>query len=475
MKPQDAWQNAYIQLEIQFDRANFDTWIKDTTYLDFDANERVFVLGVQNSYARDMLQHRLYRNVRRVLSDAYGEEIEIEFELIRQVTQVESVPVRRPRQQQDMPLFEYMSQQPAEPRDLPLHQQVRRPQLNDLPESEINPRLTFDRYVVNRANQMVFEAARAVAESPNGVYNPLMIYGGVGLGKTHLLQAIANDCAGRNLRVIYVPSEAFTNDLVAAIRKRQQAMFREKYRSADILIVDDVQFIAGKESTQEEFFHTFNALYTFNKQIVLASDRHPDQLTTLEDRLRSRFAGGLIVDVQPPEFETRVAILDMWAQERHIDLDLGVLEMIADRAPDNIREMEGVFNHIIAKARFAPDQFSFPQAERTLSRFEQPRNHVHPVTVQRVLEVTASAFDMDVATLASKRRTRRVNLARQTAVYLARELTDASLPQIGDAVGGRTHSTIIHACNKMQEEIDTDRTVAEQVERIRRMLFGEDA
>ncbi len=470
MNPQDVWQLAYSQLEIQFDRASFDTWIKDTYYMDFDPDRLIFTLGVKNSYALDMLRHRLYRNVRRILSDAYGDEVEITFELGRQ----EPPAPKAPPKQDDMPLFEFMSRQPADQAEgkSALASRVSRPRLDDLPDSELNPRFTFDRFIVDRANHMVFEAARAVAENPNGAYNPLMIYGGVGLGKTHLLQAVANACTNRNLRVIYVPSEAFTNDLVAAIRQRQQAMFRQKYRSADVLIIDDVQFIAGKESTQEEFFHTFNALYTFNKQIILASDRHPDKLATLEDRLRSRFAGGLIVDVQPPAFETRVAILELWASERGLQLDPGVLEMVANRAPDNIRELEGVFNQIVAKARFDPGGMSFARAERTLTRFEQPRNHIRPVTIQRVLEATAADFNMQVEQLVGKRRTKRINSARQMAIYLSREMTDASLPQIGDAFGGRAHSTILHACNKVQEELDEDHTLQDQLDRIKNHLLG---
>lgn len=480
MDPQHAWEIAHNQLEIQFDRASFDTWLKNISFREYKPEERLFVLGVVNSYALDMLQHRLYRNVRNTLSDAFGQEIEIQFELTKRPQPTHTIPSawQTPEDDDnndnddDMPLFRYMAQQPTDLEQPPLHLRVQRPQFGDLPENDLNPRFTFERFVVNRANHMVYEAAKAVADRPNGAYNPLMIHGGVGLGKTHLLQAIANACSGRSLNVIYVPSEAFVNDLVLAIRKKQQAMFREKYRRADVLLVDDVQFIAGKESTQEEFFHTFNALYTFNKQIVLASDRHPDKLTTLEDRLRSRFAGGLIVDIQPPEFETQVAILKMWADERGVQVAPSVLEMVARRAPDNIRELEGVFNQIVAKARFAPGSMDTEQASRTLNQFQQPRSHIQPVTVKRVLEETALEFRMDASTLVGKRRTKRVNVARQIAMYLARELTDASLPQIGD-VFGRSHSTVLHSCNKVTEEIDYDLGVRDRVDHIRERLLGE--
>ncbi len=477
MDPQHAWQIAHTQLEIQFDRASFDTWLKHITFLDYNAQEQLFVLGVVNSYALDMLQHRLYTNVCRVLSDAFEQDVTIRFELVKRQPPSHPLPSAFPKYDDDdngdMPLFRYMAQQPTDQLAQPLHQQVQRPQFGDVPQNDLNPRFTFDRFVVNRANYMVYEAAQAVAEMPNGVYNPLMVYGGVGLGKTHLLQAIANECQGRGLYVIYVPSEAFVNDLVIAIRRKQQAMFREKYRRADVLIVDDVQFIAGKESTQEEFFHTFNALYTFNKQIVLASDRPPDELTTLEDRLRSRFAGGLIVDVQPPEFETRVAILEMWAAERGVAVERDVLEMVADRAPDNIREMEGVFNQIVAKARFAPGEMTIERAERTIDRFEQPRNHFNRVTIRRVLEETAVEYRLEVSDLVSKRRTKRVNAARQVGMFIARDLTEASLPQIGDAFGGRTHSTVLHSCNKVTEELEFDLNLQAHIDAIRARLLGE--
>lgn len=472
MDPQRAWDIAHSQLEIQFDRASFDTWLKNVTFLDYEPDEGVFVLGVVNSYALDMLRHRLYRNVSRILSDSFGKDIDIRFELVKR-QEPQPMCQWRPEDEPDMPLFRHMSQQTHANRDalLPLHQQVARPQLSPVPGSEISPRFSFERFVVNRANYMVYEAAKAVADNPDGAYNPLMIYGGVGLGKTHLLQAIANECQARQLNVIYVPSEAFVNDLVQAIRDKRQAMFRERYRQADVLVVDDVQFIAGKESTQEEFFHTFNALYTFNKQIVLASDRHPDELTTLQDRLRSRFAGGLIVDVQPPEFETRVAILEMWAQERQMPIERQVLEMVAQRAPDNIRDLEGAFNQVVANARFAPGGMSPELASRTLARFQQPRNHFHPVTVERVLAETAQVFNLEVEALTGKRRIKRVSIARQVAMYLAREHTETSLHQIGAAFGGRRHSTVLHSCSKVAEEIKYDLGLRERIEAVRTRLF----
>jgi chromosomal replication initiator protein len=358
---------------------------------------------------------------------------------------------------------------------LPLHRQIARPERPSLPESELNPRFTFRRYIVSSANRMAYEAARAVVEAPGQSYNPYLVHGGVGVGKTHLLQAIAHDCKAKGLHVIYVPSEAFTNDLVDALRQRTMAMFREKYRSVDVLIVDDIQFIGGKDSTQEEFFHTFNALYTFNKQIVLASDRHPRELTTLEDRLRSRFEGGLVVDIPMLEFETRIAILQLWAEERGVNVPPNVLEMVAERARNNIRELEGAFNQLIAKMNFTRQPMTLDCAATTLERFDAPRQHTKhlKIRVADVLRVTAQYYQLKVTDLTGKDRTQRVNLARQVAMYLTRELTDLSLPQIGEAFGGRSHTTVLHGWTRIAEALASHDPIGHDVLTLRRTLFGE--
>jgi chromosomal replication initiator protein len=463
---QEAWQVAFHQLELQLDRASFDTWLRGAAFMDVE--DDVFVIGVRNAYARDMLQHRLYRNVRRVLCDVCGKSVELRFEVLHAMSPA-------PNAESDMPLFRLLAQQDEEDVDagIPFYQKVSRPQLTPLPESELNPRFTFDRFIVNGSNRITYEAARAVAENPARSYNPLMIYGGVGLGKTHLLQAIAHECIARDLRVIYIPSEAFTNDLVDSIRRKSTAMFREKYRSADVLLVDDVQFIAGKDSTQEEFFHTFNALYTFNKQIIIASDRHPRDLNGLDDRLVSRFEGGLVTDIQALEFESRLAILNMWVQERQLDIDSTVLWMIGERAEGNVRELEGVFNQIVAQSRLGRGQLSIENAEDTLDRFERPRQHTsaqREISVKNIIELTAKYFQLRSSDLTGKHRSGRINLARQVAMFLCRELTDCSLPQIGEIFGGRKHTTILHGCNKIVDDMEFDDSLRQRIYDIRAAL-----
>lgn len=467
MNAQDAWRIAHSQLEIQLDRGNFETWLRAATFLGYE--DEVFTIGVPSSMARDMLQHRLYKDVRRVLGDVCGAKVEVRFEVHK--------PVREDDGPEELPLFRLMTQpsvvqETATPSE-PLHRQVARPQRPELPEAELNPRFRFDRFIANQANRLTLEASLSVAEYPAARYNPFFIYGGVGLGKTHLLQAIAHACQERGLRVIYIPSEAFVNDLVDAIRQRTTAMFRDRYRSVDVLCVDDIQFIAGKESTQEEFFHTFNHLTSYNKQIVLASDRHPTQLATLEDRLRSRFAGGLVMDLQPPEYETRVAILQMWAHERGIPLEPSVAERIAERASLNTRELEGAFNQMVATAQISRQPLNADMADGVLNSFRAPRPHLRSrITIEQVLAVAADYHHIHVEDLVGPRRTARLNQARQIAMYLAREIGMCSLVQIGDAFGGRSHSTVLHSCNKVETDLPYDEFLRRDVEAIQRELLG---
>ena len=471
MNAQDAWNAAYGQLQLQLDRANFETWLQGAIFLRVE--DDIFVVGVRNSYAREMLQHRLYRNVRRVLSDVIGKTVELRFEVSK--TEKAPLPRRKKRDNRrttsgdlsgtdDMPLFQYMERQGQgdkddPPEQAPLHERIRRPQRSDLPQSELNPAFNFERFIVYGGNRVAYEAACAVTDSPAHLYNPFLIYGGVGLGKTHLLQAIADRYEARGMRAVYIPSEAFTNDLVDAIRHKTTAMFRDKYRTADVLLVDDIQFIAGKESTQEEFFHTFNALHSFNKQVVLVSDRHPRELTTLEDRLRSRFEGGLITDIQPPDYESRLAILQMWAHERKVDLDRGVLEIIAEKSSKNVRELHGIFNQIVAKSQLASDSVSMDTAVYTMQHYDRPREHGKRnvrVTPESIIKAVAAYYCVSEQDIEGKKRAGRINRSRQVAMYLIRELTEISLSQIGDYFGGRSHTTILHGCNKITEETEHD-------------------
>ena len=475
VNPQDAWTAALNQLEIQLDPANFETWVRGAVFLGCQpatgAEPARFSIGVGNSYARDMLAHRLYRSVRRVLGDVYGAPVELVFEVCRP-------PQSEPVDLGDMPLFRALHAAPPAPvpdsDERPLHQRIQPAAPEALPDSALNPRFTFDRFIVGQANLLTYSAALAVAETPGSIYNPLMVYGGVGLGKTHLLHAIAHACRARGRDALYISSEAFSNDLVGAIRNRTTAMFRDRYRRVDVLLVDDVQFIGGKEGTQEEFFHTFNALHTFNKQVVLASDRPPAQIEGLEDRLRSRFEGGLVVDVQPPEFETRLAILEMWAAERGMRVGHDVLALVAERGSGNLRELQGLFTQIVAKSQLGSAPVDSRAAQTIIQRFDRPRHHKKQdaPTMDQIIEATAAHYHLKPRDLTGKGRAGRVNQARQMAMYLARLLTDLSLPQIGEALGGRSHTTVMHGCNKITDALAVDALLSAELAAVRTRLGG---
>lgn len=321
----------------------------------------------------------------------------------------------------------------------------------------LNPKYTFDSFVVGNNNRFAHAASYAVAEAPSRSYNPLFIYGGVGLGKTHLMQAIGQHIMSKNdsFNIVYVSSEQFANELINSIRDGNTSDFRNKYRNMDVLLVDDIQFLAGKERTQEEFFHTFNALYEANRQIVISSDRPPREIPTLESRLRSRFEWGLLTDIQSPDLETRIAILRKRAQTESLDVPNDVIHYIASNIHTNIRELEGAFNRIIAYSSFHSHPITLDLAAQALKDILPPPLPTE-ITVEMIKEAVADYFSLQVEDLDSKRRTRQLSFPRQIAMYLTRDLTSMSLPQIGQSFGGRDHTTVLHACDKIGTEVKDD-------------------
>ncbi|MCB0029118.1 MAG: chromosomal replication initiator protein DnaA, partial [Anaerolineales bacterium] len=327
---------------------------------------------------------------------------------------------------------------------------------------------TFANFVVGPSNQLAHAAAQAVAEKPGSSYNPLFIYGGVGLGKTHLLQAIGHRCLEQGFSVCYVTSETFTNDLIAAIRQRRTEQFRSKYRTTDVLLIDDVQFVAGKESTQEELFHTFNDLHREGRQVILSSDRPPKAMVTLEERLRSRFAWGLMADIQMPAVETRAAILRIKAESNGLHLSDDVIELMASAVRNNIRELEGALTKVIAYAQLTGVEIDRSLVERVLADLiKRPRK----VTVDRVLETVAQHYGVSEAALLGASRSRTVAFPRQIVMYLARTETDASLPQIGRRLGGRDHSTVLYGYEKINGLLETNADIRREAMAIRSALY----
>jgi chromosomal replication initiator protein len=441
MEAERIWQAALGQLQLDLPRATFDTWVRDAEWLTYE--DGTFVVGVRNAYAREWLEQRLRNTFREVLSDLAGRTVEVRFVLWPGEAAVEEPAI---------PLVEPT----PTPRPAP---------------TNLNSRYSFDSFVVGPGNRLAHAASLAVAENPARAYNPLFLYGGVGLGKTHLLHAVGHACRLSGLRVLYVSSEEFTNDLINAIRGHTTDAFRERYRRMEVLLIDDIQFIAGKESTQEEFFHTFNALHGQEKQLVISSDRPPKALVTLEERLRSRFEWGLIADIQPPDFETRMAILRSKADRAGRDVDPEFLEIIARRVQSNIRELEGALTRLLAFSDLSGLPMTRDLVESTLTDLQSRPNEVTP---DRIIAAVADQFGVDEDRLLSHDRSRQVALPRQVAMYLIREGTDASLPKIGEVLGGRDHTTVMYGLDKIAGLLETDEALRRQVAAIRETLYNDD-
>jgi chromosomal replication initiator protein len=427
MQAEQAWQSVLGQLQMEMPRASFDTWVRDTRPLSYDKG--VLTIGVRNAYARDWLENRLTSTVSSLLDGVMESNVAVNFVVSHgEVEHFEII---------DSP----ESDQPYQPEIVKVHNPT------------LNPRYTFENYVVGSGNRLAHAACLAVAEKPARAYNPLFLYGGVGLGKTHLLHAIGNACHARGLNLLYVSSEEFTNDLINAIRTHTTQAFREKYRSIDVLLVDDIQFIAGKESTQEEFFHTFNTLHGQDKQIIVSSDRPPKALVTLEERLRSRFEWGLSADIQPPDLETRLAILRYKAEHARRVVPDEILETIANRVQSNIRELEGALNRILAFADLSGSPLTTDLVNVALADLLPQRADIKP---HQIVNEVANYYELTTEKLISRDRSRNIARPRQIAMYLLREEIDVSLPQIGEVLGGRDHTTVMHAVDKIEKIIKGD-------------------
>ncbi len=316
--------------------------------------------------------------------------------------------------------------------------------------SKFNSLFTFDRFIVGNNNRFAFAAAEAVAKRPANAYNPLFIYGSVGIGKTHLLHAIANEISSMNLNVCLVTSEKFTNDLINSLRNRSTNEFKNRYRSIDVLLIDDIQFLAGKESTQEEFFHTFNELHGQNKQIVITSDSPPNEIPTLQDRLKTRFSWGLTADIQPPELETRIAILRNKLDQNKTEFSDDVLNYVATQFPNNVRELEGALNRITAYSNLLDSKIDINAASKIIKDLINEQNK-KPLTIPQIKRIVSSKLDISIDELSSKSRTKEISQARQIAMYLCREVTNISLLKIGENFGNRDHSTVMHAIDKIKQ------------------------
>jgi chromosomal replication initiator protein len=421
----ELWQSVLNSLEEKISKPSFETWLRSTSIQSFTQSS--LTISTPNKFTKDWLESRYSTLIQKSIFDIIEKNLDLIF-IDRSLNDKSDNNETDKNEKEDSFLL-----------------------------NRFNPKYTFDSFVVGQANRFAHAAALAVAESPANSYNPLFIYGGVGLGKTHLLHAIGNYVKEHHpqLRTMYVSSETFTIEFIHSLRDKRGDNFRNKYRNIDILMIDDIQFIGGKESTQEEFFHTFNTLHEQRKQIVITSDKHPKNIPTLEDRLRSRFGWGLITDVQLPDLETRTAILFKKAKAEKMNLPDSVIDYISANIRTNIRELEGAFTRVVAYSSLENEDISLNLAQRALTEYISEQNS-DKISVERIQRKVSEYYGVNVDDFRCKKRTKSIVFPRQVAMYLSRELTDLSLPKIGDGFGGRDHSTVIHAHEKIANQMESD-------------------
>ncbi len=446
----NLWEQALNIIKGEISEISFNTWIKSCTPISISDN--ILKLSVPNEFTKGILDTRykdlLIQALKIVTSRKFKIEFYLESDLEEEKENEEKQKEEKKENTNDVDGSIVVS---------------------DEMSATLNPKYTFQSFVIGNSNRFAHAASLAVAESPAKAYNPLFIYGGVGLGKTHLMHAIGHYILQENpkAKVVYVSSEKFTNELINAIKDDKNEEFRNKYRKVDVLLIDDIQFIAGKERTQEEFFHTFNALHEANKQIIISSDRPPKEIPTLEDRLRSRFEMGLIADIQPPDFETRIAILKTKAQIENIDIPNEVMNYIATYIKSNIRELEGALTRVVAYSSLINKDISYDLAVEALKDIVTT-SESQEISVNRIKEKVSTTFGIKMDDFNSKKRTRAIAYPRQIAMYLSRELTDLSLPKIGNEFGGRDHTTVIHAHDKISKDLELEKNseLKEKIDKI---------
>lgn len=435
------WQAALGELQIQVNKPNYNTWLAKTIGLSYQDNQ--FVVGVPNTFVAEYLDKSQRSLIEKVLAGIIQGEVQVQFQ-VNSCHQGSSARYNNreqtaPAQQTSLPLF--------------------------------NPKYTFNSFVVGSCNQLAHAAALGIAQNPGHSYNPLFIYGGAGLGKTHLLQAIGNTALANNVNVLYVSAEQYTNDLMHALREGKTEAFRTKYRSVDMLLVDDVQFFSGKKQTGENFFHTFNELHNANHQIAITCDRPPKAITLLPERLQSRFEGGLVTDVQAPDFETRLAILQAKTKREAIDVSADVLELIALQIQQNIRALEGSLNRVVAYAKLIRTRLTPGLAAQALKDIADNKTKTAPVTPSLIVEAVVNRFQLTPSDLKSRKRDAATALARQVAMYLIRQETDCSLSEIGQELGGRSPATISHAYQKISNDINNSPSLRRKIFEIQQGLY----
>jgi chromosomal replication initiator protein len=424
--PQLIWQTALGELQIQVNKPNYDTWLRKTTGLKYENDE--FSVGVPSTFVAEYLEQNQRSLVEKVLSGILHREVSVRF----QILQISGATVSRANQAK--------STGPAQQGTLPL----------------FNPRYTFDSFITGKCNQFAYAAAMTVANDPGQAYNPLYLYGGAGLGKTHLLQAIGHTAVANNMKVLYVSAEQYTNDLMTAIREHQTRELHLKYRSVDMLLVDDVQFFDGKQKTGENFFHTFDELHIAGKQIVMTSDRLPKAMPLLPERLQSRFEWGLVTEIQSPDYETRLSILQGKTKQDGVTLSDDVLEFLASQIQQNIRVLEGSLNRVIAYAKLVRAMVTPQMAAQAIKDIAGFQPATPMLTASMIIDTVAKSFQIDPAELIGKKRDKETTAARRVAMYMLRQHTNFSLNQVGQELGGRDAAAVTNSCKKVTADIESN-------------------
>ncbi len=450
MEKEKLWESILAEVQLNISQANFNTWFKNTHLIEYEKGK--LVIAVPNAFTREWLKSKHNKTIITAVENL-GEEISsIDYVIKKNEEEKSAEDKRNPRREEEnekqMDFEKY--------------------QIDS--ESNLNPKYTFENFIVGPFNELSHAAAYAVAENPGTVYNPLFIYGKVGLGKTHLLQSIGNEVKSSSKKVKYIPAQEFITGVVNGIRKGQMESFKEKYKDIDVLIIDDIQFLSGKEKTQEEFFHTFNDLYEKNKQIILSSDRPPKSIRALTERLRSRFEGGMIADINFPDFETRLAILKTKAQEKEFNIPEEISEYIAENIQKNIRELEGALNKLVAHHKLTGRKITLEESKKVLRNIlESPTKNISP---NQIVKAVTKYYDISESDLKGNSRKKEIVKPRQVVMYLLREELEYSFPFIGKKIGGKDHTTVMYSHKKIKKKLKNDDDMKEEIALIKQMMLS---
>src|SRR6056297_3643230 len=448
------WNQTLHEIKDKLSNPSFKTWFSNTKPVDLK-DDNILMIEVPNDFIKDWIETRYNELITDIIQDLTDTDLDCRFYTEEELNELKEVEEENESQNEKDNKGETTKKSEDEKRKYNIN-------------NNLNPKYSFDSFVVGNGNRFAHAAALAVAEAPAKAYNPLFLYGDVGLGKTHLMQAIAHYILKHNPdnKVVYVSSQTFTNELINAIKDDKTASFRDKYRNIDILLVDDIQFLANKERTQEEFFHTFNSLHEANRQLIISSDRPPKEIPTLEERLRSRFEWGLITDIQKPDLETRIAILRKKADLENLKIPNEVVIYIADNIQSNIRELEGALIKVIAYSSLVDKEIDIDLAEKALQDLIIENEEPKEINIDLIKNIIVDYYNLKKEDMTSKKRTQKIAFPRQIAMYLSRELTDLSLPHIGEEFGGRDHTTVIHAYKKIEDKIEEDSKFSNVVDKI---------